>query len=328
MAAASSSLHPPRLLLPSSIIGDDTPSSTTTNRCTTTHFVSVLLLRVTTKLNRRWQFCTARSSSRKPPWISAGRRRPIGSSHPSGDSLYQLISSNPPPKMSSLALVVTTSNIGDPTGMSIGAVPINDGSAATLCNEPWSETFEVTEHLWRTKSAGWRAFVHSVSDTKCGLAFRKAGVQEWAQEMFHEKKRLGTLEIKKLTEVYGEVNVVSFQLQKPKALSAATDLLKTREAMLAELELISKRTKGFRQAWNKGDNDVSGPNSNLPRASTHSDSLQTCLMALTKAHRLSGSFSTNAPSPQASPTIAHKIALWHSHRCCIEKSFAAASAIS
>nr|GMC60197.1 hypothetical protein Iba_chr02bCG8540 [Ipomoea batatas] len=67
----------------------------------------------------------------------------------------------------------------------------NDGSAATLYNEQWSETLEVTEHLWRTKSTGWGAFVHSVSDTRCGLAFRKAGVREWAQDDVSREKQIG-----------------------------------------------------------------------------------------------------------------------------------------
>ncbi|XP_019185180.1 PREDICTED: ATP-dependent RNA helicase DEAH11, chloroplastic-like [Ipomoea nil] len=122
------------------------------------------------------------------------------------------------------------------------------GCAATLCYERWSETLEVMEHLWRTRLAGKLLF-SPVLIRNVDLPSDKVELENRLKPVFYQRVRelidgeLVKNSRKKLTEVMAEANAVSVQLRKLKSLA----LLKKKEALLAELELIRERTEEFRQ---------------------------------------------------------------------------------
>lgn len=127
----------------------------------------------------------------------------------------------------------------------------SDGYAARLCYEQWSETVEVMEHLWRTRvgeehlMTPWLIQNVEVSSDKLELEDRlkpifMQKVREFMDGELVKKSR------KKLKEVTEEINVVSAQLRKPNPLGVADDLLKKKEALMAERDLVSRRTKEFR----------------------------------------------------------------------------------
>nr|GMC59608.1 ATP-dependent RNA helicase DEAH11, chloroplastic-like [Ipomoea batatas] len=120
-----------------------------------------------------------------------------------------------------------------------------DGGGAKLCYERWPETLEAMEHLWRARLAGELLFrpalIGSVELEKRVMTVFYQRVREL---MYGELvKNSG----KKLTEVTEEANGVTGQLRKPNSLGVASDLLKRRDALMVEVELIRERIKEFKQ---------------------------------------------------------------------------------
>ncbi|RAL43949.1 hypothetical protein DM860_014086 [Cuscuta australis] len=120
-----------------------------------------------------------------------------------------------------------------------------------LFYQQWSEALEVIVFLWRQRLDG-KSSVTPFLEQNVEVSSDKLELGERIKDLFLEKlEELLDGELvqkgrKKLALVLDELDRVSAQLRKPNLLGVAANLLKKKEAFLAERDLISKRIEEFK----------------------------------------------------------------------------------